>query len=387
MIRYYAYYSCGGYKDMYLGDSSIKSDYTYFLPLLPVWRKAAKPEYADKVKLADGLNLIEIVSRTETFGFPVEVKNLFSHGGYRMIYRTLGNGDTCLAVRDIVNGTKDEENRDTPYTILIVAGGSDVPKLDAFAIRALESPSEVYQTLAALFAYDHNVNGISFAIGCLNREIETAPPLRGDIEHASGKVVFMMLDTIGLKEKALKELDLAPRQVELFADASGNAQGRIPFKAGKAPKPSAPLPSEQKPSPEAPQAEQTSPPSPQCTRSESQESESAESDSILAPLAQTMAGIVRKIDELAREIKNAGVEIEDLRRAVENSRSGSTAEIAGRLDELERNINEIGAQLPALSRRIDNEKFSFRKFIKDKSTLLFSGISLIVGALIGSLIF
>ncbi len=33
MIRIYGYYSCGGYKDMYLGNNEGEPQPTYFLPL------------------------------------------------------------------------------------------------------------------------------------------------------------------------------------------------------------------------------------------------------------------------------------------------------------------------------------------------------------------
>ena len=32
MIKYFAYYSVGGYKDMYLGNSELNEEYTYYSP-------------------------------------------------------------------------------------------------------------------------------------------------------------------------------------------------------------------------------------------------------------------------------------------------------------------------------------------------------------------
>ena len=42
MLRYYSYYSVGGYKDFYLGSNADQFDASYYLSLLPVWEKRAQ---------------------------------------------------------------------------------------------------------------------------------------------------------------------------------------------------------------------------------------------------------------------------------------------------------------------------------------------------------
>ena len=44
MLRYYSYYSVGGYKDFILGTSEDKQEATYYLPLLSVLEKRAKTD-------------------------------------------------------------------------------------------------------------------------------------------------------------------------------------------------------------------------------------------------------------------------------------------------------------------------------------------------------
>ena len=39
MIRYFTYYSCGGYKDIYVGSDNDSSPASYFIPLLNDWKK------------------------------------------------------------------------------------------------------------------------------------------------------------------------------------------------------------------------------------------------------------------------------------------------------------------------------------------------------------
>lgn len=52
MLRYYSYYSVGGYKDFILGTSEEKQEATYYLPLLPVLEERAKTD-EDAAKLFD----------------------------------------------------------------------------------------------------------------------------------------------------------------------------------------------------------------------------------------------------------------------------------------------------------------------------------------------
>ena len=83
MLKYYSYYNVGGYKDMFLGDSSMKSTETHYLPLLSIWKKKAAsgdPEAEAKVKLNENLSKIQILSSKDNFGLPEEATLMFSHG-------------------------------------------------------------------------------------------------------------------------------------------------------------------------------------------------------------------------------------------------------------------------------------------------------------------
>lgn len=230
MIRYYAYYSCGGYKDMYLGNDSDEKDFTYFLPLLSVWKTGAKVEYSDKLKQVEGLQLIEIVTNNNDFGFPAQAKNLFSHGGYRIIYQTLQNGDTCLCVRDVKNDAKDEENRDTPFNILITASGDkDVKRLDAFALNFLSHMNELYESFTHLFSYAPIVNGLKFSLALINELLNKSPEPEREIAHKLNRVVFLVVDSLSMSQTAFNELGLLRAQIELIADIKGKRIGTIDF--------------------------------------------------------------------------------------------------------------------------------------------------------------
>ena len=72
MIRYYTYYSCGGYKDLFVGSDLDQADASYFIPLINVWKKSNKPEMAEKIARAEGVQHVKLITNTDSFGFPTE---------------------------------------------------------------------------------------------------------------------------------------------------------------------------------------------------------------------------------------------------------------------------------------------------------------------------
>lgn len=232
MIRYYAYYSCGGYKDLYLGSSSLNTKYTYFLPLLATWQNGFKPEYAEKLKQIEGLPLVEVISKDNSFEFPLQARNLFSHGGYRVIYLTFQNGDTCFCVRDISNDAKDEEERDIPFNILITASGEeDIKLLDKFSIDSLSHIDMLYDLMVPLFSYDPQVNGIKFNLGKLQQAIYDAPQFERELLHQNNQVNFLIIDSVAMASTALNELNLTREQIDYIAFNDGGFFGKLEYKA------------------------------------------------------------------------------------------------------------------------------------------------------------
>lgn len=230
MIRYYAYYSCGGYKDLYLGNSSLQTEYTYFLPLLATWQKGSKPEYIEKLRQIEGLQQIEVISKDNSFDFPPQAKNLFSHGGYRVIYLTLSNGDTCLSVRDITNGAKDEEDRDIPFNILITASGKDdVKVLDQFCLDFLKQPNGFYELMSPLFSYDPIINGIKFHLGKLNSAIYDATTTDIELRHIPNRVNFIVVDSAAMVSTALNELNIRREQIDYIKSNDGKYSGSLVY--------------------------------------------------------------------------------------------------------------------------------------------------------------
>lgn len=175
MLKYYSYYNVGGYKDMFLGDSSMMADKTYFLPLLPVWKKKASAgdkELATKVEVLETLPSIKIVTKDDSHGLPQNAKILFSHGGYKVMLTSSNTGETIFAIRDIESSSKDETGRTIPF-LLVIVGTSEsdkvlLEKVAAYASSHLDSFSK---KISSLFSYDSEKNGLAFALSTLTAYI------------------------------------------------------------------------------------------------------------------------------------------------------------------------------------------------------------------------
>lgn len=235
MIRVYGYYCCSGYKDLYLGNSEDSNNPTYFLPLLPVMKHRNLPEEKEKILELEQLPQIHQVTADESYDFPAECRIMFSHGGYHIIYRTLSNGDACLAIHDIPNNQQDEFGRDTPFNLLFIATHdvqNDVLLLDRFAI-ALKNEYQKYITLCStLFSYDFKSNGVKFDLPRLFEALNNTNKLDKEIVHNANSVVYLMLYTGSSKDVqiALREQNFIEEQVHSMITPDGKIfRGNIPW--------------------------------------------------------------------------------------------------------------------------------------------------------------
>lgn len=233
MIRLYAYYSCGGYKDMYLGSSDTAASPSYFLPLLPVMKKRGRTDEVEKIKYQESLQHVCIVTSSESYGFPADAANMFSHGAYKAVYRTLQDGSSCLSMHDIPSNETDEEGRDIPFTLMFVADGEeDSAKLDSMAAALLKDMTAWQQLFTSLFAYDPTVNGIKFDLPKIMARInDTKQESNCYIDRTQSKnVAYLMLNENNGVKIALKEQNLKREEVSCFVDANGNIiEGRLPL--------------------------------------------------------------------------------------------------------------------------------------------------------------
>lgn len=231
MIRYYTYYSCGGYKDLYIGSDADQVDASYFIPLLNVWKKSDKPGMTEKVAKAESVQNVKLITSTYNYGFPSECNLMFSHGGYNAIYRTLKDGRTCLCIRDISNNSKDEEGRDIPFNFFFLADDKEsINKLDILALDYITNGSQIKGLIADSISYDPIVNGVKFNLSKLNKLFvlnSDAPVYK--LEHKEDTVEFMIIGSREHYTTALSEQRIKESNVNAMIDSAGIFYGSIAY--------------------------------------------------------------------------------------------------------------------------------------------------------------
>lgn len=162
MLKYFSYYNVGGYKDMFLGDSTMTSESTFYLPLLPVWKKKAEAgdvSLAEKIESLEKLPKIKILTIDSNYGLSKSAFTLISHAGYKVYLSKLSSGESIFAIRDIDSNSKDESGRSIPFLLLVVGDtDSDRIVLEKMAAYAVSHIDEISKKIADLFSYNAKYN-------------------------------------------------------------------------------------------------------------------------------------------------------------------------------------------------------------------------------------
>ncbi len=190
MIRYYAYYSVGGYKDLYLGNNEMNEQATYYLPLMAIWRKKAEsnPEYARKLEECTPLPKIKVATINDMFGLPQKAADYFVHGGYKELLSKLSDGECVLIIRDLENNQKDDSGRNIPFLFAFVA---DTPQDASILIRiaayAAARMKKTTRFLSDSLGYDAQYNGLRFNLKEVNEWVaKTASSYPAEIAYNRG---------------------------------------------------------------------------------------------------------------------------------------------------------------------------------------------------------
>ena len=226
MLKYYSYYSVGGYKDFSLGDSGSQDEVTFYFPLLPVLEERAQNDSKAAKQVADLKALPEIkqLSTENSYGLPSSANVLFSHAGYKLIYKHLEGDKYALALRDISQNTKDETGRTIPFLFVIVGDSADIRTLDILAAYMACNVKQVEKILSQLLYMDMEKNGLRFELAKLNRWIveivkqnpsTTIPTISGGKKiHANqNKVALILLPSGITAAKAISEQKLETKEI------------------------------------------------------------------------------------------------------------------------------------------------------------------------------
>lgn len=228
MLNYYSYYSVGGYKDMYLGNSEMTGSDTYFLPLLPVWKKKAENNsdtaLLEKVNILSKLPLIQILTEKESYNLPEDANIVFSHGGYKILFKNCCTGESILSIRDVEGLSRDEAGRPIPFLLAITGKNEEdkmiLNKLCAYMASNLKTTG---LKLSALFEYDAEKNGLCFHLEEFNNWINQVVGLSSGIINtvrkdyiidicATGVNILIIPDGI-TRDLAIKEQFLQEQKV------------------------------------------------------------------------------------------------------------------------------------------------------------------------------
>lgn len=175
MIKIYAYYNYGGYKDFYIGNIEEKQTIKYFLPLLSVheqilienpYDEALKNQVEHQKELP---KIVALSDSTADYNYPNQARILMSHSGYKVIYKHLNNEQQVLAIRDII-GPKDTYGRQSPFNMMFIGEGDKDRKLmDIIAEYLRHEISSFENTVNQVFASDFKENGLRCDVGVLIR--------------------------------------------------------------------------------------------------------------------------------------------------------------------------------------------------------------------------
>ena len=172
MIKFYAYYNHGGYKDFYLGSQTDNVDFKYFLPLLNVHEHALKENYDEdlhkNVERQKSLpKLVALSDQTISYNYPSGARVMMSHSGYKLLYRQIKQ-QYILAIRDI-SGKTDSYGRQSPFNVMIIGDSEeDIKHLDSIAEYIRSNIFTFEKQVSSFFENDFVENGLRFNFKAFN---------------------------------------------------------------------------------------------------------------------------------------------------------------------------------------------------------------------------
>lgn len=237
MIKYYAYYNHGGYKDFYLGaqEEDVKSK--YFLPLLTV-HELSLSENPDDAELRNQIEhqrslpkLIALSDKTVEYNYPKQARALMSHGGYKVLYRSIGCSQYVLAIRDIA-GSKDIYGRQTPFNMMLIGDDQkDLKEMDIIAEHIRNNISSFESAVGSIFIDDIKENGLRCDIGKLrdklNEIIKNGSPLIID-GNMKPSVRMLVIPNMSMLNSAIKEQNIDRDDIYICYRSDGSTLFTMP---------------------------------------------------------------------------------------------------------------------------------------------------------------
>ena len=230
MIRFYAYYNHGGYKDFYVGTQEETVTSKYFLPLLVVHEATLKnePENEELRRLVEHQKqlpkLVMLSDATAEYNYPKEARVLMSHGGYKVLYKRLTINHYALAIRDIV-GSKDVYGRQSPFNMMFIGDEEDLDNMDILVEYVRNNLSSFTHLLSTLFVNDLNENGLRCDIdrltSALHSILENGEHLSYSVSQSLPVRLLVVSSAYNLNT-TFKEQNMNRRDICMCFDETGN---------------------------------------------------------------------------------------------------------------------------------------------------------------------
>ena len=197
------------------------------MPLLPVLEERAKTD-EDAAKLFDqqkDLPKIQQLSAEQPFSLPTSARVLFSHAGYKLLYKHLEGDYYALALRNISANTKDEHGRSVPFMFVITGDTKhDVEVLNILATYFACNIKGVEAILSKNLFMDIDVNGLKFELAKFNSWVKAVvannsltilPTMDGgkSIHAQIGNVALLVLPEGITEQKAIIEQKLGTMEI------------------------------------------------------------------------------------------------------------------------------------------------------------------------------
>lgn len=226
MIKYFAYYSVGGYKDMYLGNSEMDEECTYYSPFYLQWKNNTLPEnfvnrMREQLEYLDKQTHIKILTAIDE-DLPKDASRFVSHSGFKLACCTLNNGATTIALKDLNGCAKDENERSIPFMLQLLSDDTNTQIELADYIRTHLKTEEDF--FANLFEYNASYNCLQFNIAKLNAWIKDVIENKLDTVNDNStirKLHMLVLSNGVTKEYVLSELDILLKDTNKIYNMAG----------------------------------------------------------------------------------------------------------------------------------------------------------------------
>lgn len=254
--------------------------------------------------------------------------------------------------------------------------------------------------MSPLFSYDPIINGIKFHLGKLNSTIYDAPTTAGELEHTPNRVNFIIVDSAAMLPTAINELILRREQIDYIKSNDGKYSGSLVYKSTYSPGGLTGGNSQTEFEKEVPNSDNnydvvkevqskdeevstSEKPSIKTNNHEFQEDNSDKQEPINEIQSTNEVNINQQYLDIQRVLTDLTMRIEKIGEGLNDSKSEASSTITKILEQINSLKNDMSKHLPTLPvQPKEDDSVSISKI-----HLWIAGAALIVGFLLGTLIF